>query len=91
MIMWQCSGLLAPHTTQQAIPRNTSRLSSPVLNAVVVDISDSGQSDQPYPEGGAFGRRGSWNVGRVIIMANTARECVILEYTMRPRDSIFDV
>jgi len=62
--------------TQRGIPRNTSRFSSPVLNAVVVDISDSAWSDQPYPEGGAFGRRGSWNDGRgtVMIMANAARE-----------------
>jgi hypothetical protein len=73
MIMWQCSGLLAPHMMQRGIPRNTSRLFSPVLNAVVVDKSDSGRSDQAYPEGGPCVRRGSWNVGRGTMMANAAR------------------
>jgi hypothetical protein len=36
-------------------------------------MADSARSDPAYPEGGAFGWRGSWNVGRGAIMANATR------------------
>jgi hypothetical protein len=72
----ECSGLLAPHMMQQGIPRNMSCLFSPMLNAVVVDKSDSRWSDQAYPEGGPPVWRGSWNVGRGTMMANAARSGV---------------
>ena len=71
IIMWPCERpSTSPHTTQREIPRNTSRLSIPVLNAVVVDKFDSARSPQPYPEGGPNGGRGSWNVGSGTMMAN---------------------
>jgi hypothetical protein len=51
---------------QRHFPRNLSRRSIPVTNAVVVDKADTARSSQPYPEGGPCGERGSVSADRVV-------------------------
>ena len=50
--------LKVQHPTNNT-PRNISRLSNPVLNAVNDDMVDMSRSAQPYPGGGPLGGRGS--------------------------------
>ena len=75
MMMWQYSINSAPNIpqmTQRRSPRNWSRWSNPLRNAVVVDSKvdvNESRSDQPYPEGGALGR-GSGNVCRGAMGSN---------------------
>jgi hypothetical protein len=45
-------------------PANLSRLSIRFLNAVTVEISERGRSDQSHPEDGPPGARGRSNVGK---------------------------